>query len=232
MSESGGGSDVNTNYLANASWQDGTINKDTPGMSTSTDDRYTSIQIPAGKYALTSTNATWKKIRLNDSEGNVVYYNNGDGSTNDLIIDTSISDNTIFTLEVSYYKPNDTIEVPSLITTTETNITTVNLDGSLSYSIPNWPQNPSGENGQVNVEYIFNDIHKAPLCHILKGYTHNDNIAGASAKGLAKQYRVSLYNGAVYLTFTLDMSETGVTNDIESITNYLSNNPLTFKYVM
>ena len=40
------------------------------------------------------------------------------------------------------------------------------------------------------------------------------------------------WQGALYLSFTLDMAETGVTNDVESITNYLSNNPLTFKYVM
>lgn len=225
------------NYLTNASWQVGTLDiMNNPTVSGSVfdnpDDRYTSVQIPTGKYALRSSNATWKKFRLSDSKGNVMYYNSGDNNTNDLIIDTTIYDDVIFTLEISYYKPNDTIEVPSLITTTESNITTLTLDGSLNYAIPNWPHNPSGENGQVNAEYLFSDIHARPSCHLLKGYTHNNNIADASAKGLAKQYRVSLWNNKLYLSFTLDMAETGVTNDVESVTNYLSNNPLTFKYVM
>ena len=236
ISESGGGSDVNTNYLANASWQVGTLNMTNPTVSGSVDtssatDRYTSVQIPAGKYALRSSNATWKKFRLSDSKGNVSYYYGGEDTSHDTFIDTTISDDTIFTLEVSYYKPNDTIEVPSLITTDRTNLTTITLDGSLSYTIPDWPINPSGENGQVNAEYMFSDINKVPTSYILKGYTRNNNLNNASAKGLAKQYKVSSWNERLYLAFTLDMAETGVTNDVESITNYLSNNPLTFKYV-
>ena len=219
----------NTNYLANASWQAGTLNN--TGMTSSTDDKYTSVQIPTGRYILTSTNATWKKYRLSNSEGTVVAYNNGYNDTNDIIIDTSIYDDTIFTLEVSYYKPNDTIEAPSLTATTESNITTLTLDGSLSYAISDWPENPSGENGQVNAEYIISDINTVPSSYILKGYTRNNSLSSVSAKGLTKQYMVSLWNGKVYLSFTLDMAETGVTNDVESITNYLSNHPLTFKYV-
>ena len=221
----------NTNYLANASWQAGTLDINNTGMTSSTDDKYTSVQIPSGRYVLTSTNATWKKYRLSNSEGNVVSYNNGSNGINDIIIDTSIYDDTIFTLEVSYYKPNDTIEAPSLTATTESNVRTLTLDGSLSYAIPDWSENLSGENGQVNVEYIISDINTVPSSHILKGYTRNDSLSSASAKGLAKQYMVSSWNGRVYLSFTLDMAETGVTNDLESITNYLSNHPLTFKYV-
>ena len=227
--KNGGESGENTNYLANASWQTGTLNN--TGMTESSDDKYTSVQIPTGRYVLASTNATWKKYRLSNSEGNVVAYNGGHNDTNDIIIDTSIYDDTIFTLEVSYYKPNDTIEAPSLTATAESNITTLTLDGSLSYAIPDWPENPSGENGQVNAEYIFSDINTVPSSCILKGYTRNDSLSSVSAKGLAKQYMVSSWNGRVYLSFTLDMAETGVTNDVESITNYLSNHPLTFKYV-
>ena len=222
----------NVNYLANAQWQDGTMNANNTGMTSSTDDKYTSIQIPTGRYILTSPNATWKKYRLSNSEGNVVTYNSGHNDTNDIIIDTSIYDDTIFTLEVSYYKPNDTIEAPSLTATAESNITTLTLDGSLSYAIPDWPENPSGENGQVNAEYIFSDINTVPSSWILKGYTRNNSLSSASAKGLAKQYMISSWNGRVYLSFTLDMAETGVTNNVESITNYLSNHPLTFKYAM
>lgn len=223
-----------TNYLANASWQDGTININATGMTESTDDKYTSVQIPEGRYTLTSTNATWKKYRLSDSEGNVISHNNGGSNdTNDIIIDTSVYDDTIFTLEVSYYKPNDTIEVPSLmLIAAKGNVTTLTLDGSLSYNFPEWSNNPSGENGQVNVEIIISGITSIPSSHNLKGYTSNANLASAPSKGLAKQYMVSSWNGRVYLSFTLDMSETGVTNDIESVTNYLSNNPLTFKYII
>ena len=225
-------SGIESNYLANASWQVGTIDVDTPGMSTSTADMYTTVQIPAGKYALTSSNATWKKCRLNDSKGKTVYSFKGANSTEDCIIDTSLSDDTTFTLEVCYYKPNDTIETPSLITTTETNLTILTLDGSLSYAIPNWDGNPSGQNGQINVEYCISGLTKLPTFRNIKGYTFNDKLTSSEAKGLAKQYRISLWNGTAYLAFTLDMAETGVTNDVESITNYLSNNPLTFKYVM
>ena len=235
---SGGDSGGNANYLANASWQAGTLdigNNPTVSGSVdtgSTEDRYTSVQIPAGKYKLKSSNATWKKIRLSDSKGAVLYYYAGENTSYDVFIDTTISDDTIFTLEVSYYRPNDTIEVPSLITTTETNITTITLDGSLNYSIANWSENPSGENGQVNVDCMLSGITVIPMYHGLKGYTHNNNLHGASAKGLAKQYKVSLWNDKLYLSFTLDMAETGVTNDVESITNYLSNHPLTFKYII
>ena len=119
-----------------------------------------------------------------------------------------------------------------IVTTDETNVITLTLDGSLNYGISDWPQNPSGENGQVNVEYIFSDINSIPASHGLKGYTFNENLSGVSAKGLAKQYNVLYWQGVVYLSFTLDMSETGVTNDVESITNYLSSNPLTFKYIL
>ena len=236
--KNGGDSGGNANYLANASWQAGTLdigNNPTVSGSVdtgSTEDRYTSVQIPAGKYKLKSSNATWKKFRLSDSKGTVLYYYAGENTFYDVFIDTTISDDTIFTLEVSYYRPNDTIEVPSLITTTETNITTITLDGGLNYSIANWSENPSGENGQVNVDCMLSGITVIPMYHGLKGYTHNNNLHGASAKGLAKQYKVSLWNDKLYLSFTLDMAETGVTNDVESITNYLSNHPLTFKYIM
>ena len=219
----------NTNYLANASWQAGTLNN--TGMTSSTDDKYTSVQIPTGRYILTSTNATWKKYRLSNSEGTVVAYNNGYNDTNDIIIDTSIYDDTIFTLEVSYYKPNDTIEAPSLMITDRTNITTITLDGSLTYGIPVWDQNPSGQNGQVNVEYAVSGLTSMPTCYKLEGYTYNSNITTIEAVGLAKQYNLAMWGATVYLRFTLDMAETGVTNDVESITNYLSSNPLTFKYV-
>lgn len=225
-------SGTQSNYLANASWQLGVLDMNKTGMTTSNTDMYTSVQIPAGKYALTSINATWKKLRLSDSKGNVVYYNTGDITTNNMIMDTSISDDTIFTLEVSYYKTNDTTEAPSLVTTTETNITTLTLDGSLSYSIPNWSNNPSGQNGQVNVEYKFSDVKAIPSFHILKGYTYNKNLASSEAKGLAKQYNLSVWAGALILSFTLDMAETGVTNDVANITNYLSSNPLMFKYII
>ena len=220
-----------TNYLANASWQAGTMDYNQTGMSTSSDDMYTSVQIPAGRYKLRSSNAKWKKYRLNDSKGNVVYYNAGRVDTTDLIIDTAMSDDTNFTLEVSYFRENDTTEAPSLITTTETNITTLTLDGSLSYSIPNWKDNPSGENGQVNVEYLISDINAVPMVHKFKGYTHNDRLSYDTSKGLPKQYRVNVWEGHLYLSFTLDMAETGVTNDVSSITNYLRSNPLTFKYI-
>ena len=231
-SEVGSFTGGNTNYLADASWQNGTININATGMTGSTDDKYTSVQIPAGRYTLTSTNATLKKYRLSDSEGNVISHNDGSNDTNDIIIDTTIYDGTIFTLEVSYYKPDDTIEVPSLTAiTTEGNVITLTLDGSLNYAIPDWAQNPSGENGQVNVEYIISDINIVPTNYILKGYTRNNNLNGESAIGLAKQYMVNLWDRQLYLSFTLDMAETGVTNDVESITNYLSSNPLTFKYV-
>ncbi len=222
-------SGTESNYLVNASWQAGTLNN--TGMTESSDDKYTSVQIPTGRYVLASTNATWKKYRLSDNEGNALSYYGGANDTNDIIIDTSIYDDTIFTLEVSYYKPNDTIEAPSLTVTAESNARTLTLDGSLSYAISDWPENPSGENGQVNAEYIFSDINTVPSSYILKGYTRNNSLSSASAKGLAKQYMVSSWNGRVYLSFTLDMAETGVTNDVESITNYLSNHPLTFKYV-
>lgn len=232
--KSGAGSDVN--YLANASWQVGTLNINTPTVSGSidtgsADDRYTSIQIPAGKYALRSSNATWKKFRLSNSNGNVLYYYRGENTTYDIIIDTTISDDTIFTLEVSYYKPNDTIEVPSLITTERTNITTITLDGSLSYGIPVWNDNPSGQNGQVYAEYAISGLTVVPMAHKLEGYTHNSNMTGVEAVGLAKQYNIEMWRNTIYLRFSLDMAETGVTNDVESITNYLSSNPLTFKYI-
>lgn len=231
MSESGGDTDVNTNYLANASWQVGTINVNNTGMTVSSDDRYTSVQIPAGKYALRSSNATWKKFRLSDSNGNVLYYYGGENTSYDIFIDTTISDDTIFTLEVSYYKPNDTIEVPSLITTERTNITTITLDGSLSYGIPVWNDNPSGQNGQVYAEYAISGLTVVPMAHKLEGYTYNSNMTGVEAVGLAKQYNIGMWGNTIYLRFSLDMAETGVTNDVESITNYLSSNPLTFKYV-
>ena len=217
--------------MANASWQAGTININNTGMSTSSNDMYTSVQIPAGIYKLRSSNAKWKKFRLNDSKGNVIYYNEGNDNTTDLIIDTAMGDDTNFTLEVSYFRENDTIETPSLITTTETNVTILTLDGSLSYSIANWIDNPSGENGQVNVDYTFSDINSVPTLHNLKGYTHNNSLTSASAKGLPKQYLLSAWQGTLYLSFTLDMAETGVTNDVESVTNYLSSNPLTFKCI-
>ena len=201
------------------------------GMSSSTDDRYTSVQIPAGRYKLSSSNATWKKYRLNDSKGNVVYYHRGAADTTNLIIDTAMSDDTNFTLDISYYKPDDTIEIPTLITTTETNLTTITLDGSLSYGIPNWIDNPSGENGQVNVEYKISGLTEIPGLYKFEDYTYNSEISTIAAKGLAKQYDLTLWNDVVYLRFTLDMAETGVTNDVGSITNYLSSNPLTFKYV-
>ena len=230
-------SDVDSNYLANASWQAGTLditNNATVSGSIdngSTDDRYTSVQIPAGKYALRSSNATWKKFRLSDSNGNVLYYYGGENTSYDTFIDTTISDDTIFTLEVSYYRQNDTIEAPSLMTTDRTNITTLTLDGSLSYGIPVWNENPSGQNGQVNVEYAISSLPTTPMVHKLEGYTYNSNINTAEGVGLAKQYNVAMWGSTVYLRFTLDMAETGVTNDVESITNYLSNHPLTFKYV-
>ena len=218
-------------YLENALWQDGTVDKSTPGVSASNTDKYTSVQLPAGKYALTSLNATNKKYRLNDSQGNVVYYYMGENNVNNCLIDTSLSDDTNFTLEVSYYRKNDTIIAPSLKTTTETNITTVTLDGSLSYNIPNWSNNPSGQNGQVNIEYKFSNVNAIPSFYILKGYTYNKNLASSEAKGLAKQYSLTVWAGALILSFTLDMAETGVTNDVESIINYLNSNPLTFKYI-
>ena len=234
---SGGDSDVDSNYLANASWQVGTLditNNATVSGSVntgSTEDRYTSVQIPAGKYALRSSNATWKKFRLSDSNGNVLYYYGGENTSYDIIIDTTISDDTIFTLEVSYYRPNDTIEVPSLMITDRTNITTITLDGSLTYGIPVWDINPSGQNGQVNVEYAVSGLTSMPMSYKLEGYTYNNELNNAESIGLAKQYNLGYWNGSVYLRFTLDMAETGVTNDVESITNYLSNHPLTFKYV-
>ncbi len=70
------------------------------------------------------------------------------------------------------------------------------------------------------------------MVHKLEGYTLNTKINESASVGLAKQYNVAMWGSAVYLRFTLDMAETGVTNDVESITNYLSSNPLTFKYVM
>ena len=233
----GGGSDVNTNYLANASWQAGTLditNNATVSGSVNTgsaEDRYTSIQIPTGKYALRSSNATWKKFRLSDSKGTVLYYYAGENTSYDTFIDTTISDDTIFTLEVSYYRPNDTIEVPSLMITDRTNITTVTLDGSLTYGIPEWNTNPSGQNGQVNVEHMISGLTSVPMWYKLEGYTYNNGLSNAESIGLAKQYNLGFWNGSIYLRFTLDMAETGVTNDVESITNYLSSNPLTFKYV-
>lgn len=234
---SGGESGENTNYLANASWQAGTLditNNATVSGSIDTgssDDRYASVQIPAGKYALRSSNATWKKFRLSDSKGTVLYYYAGENTSYDTFIDTTISDDTIFTLEVSYYRPNDTIEVPSLMITDRTNITTVTLDGSLTYDIPEWNTNPSGQNGQVNVEHMISGLTSVPMLYKLEGYTYNNGLSNAESIGLAKQYNLGFWNGSIYLRFTLDMAETGVTNDVESITNYLSSNPLTFKYV-
>ncbi len=235
--KNGGESGENANYLANVSWQAGTLditNNATVSGSIDTgssDDRYASVQIPAGKYALRSSNATWKKIRLSDSKGTVLYYYAGEITSYDVIIDTTISDDTIFTLEVSYYRPNDTIEVPSLMITDRTNITTVTLDGSLTYGIPEWNTNPSGQNGQVNVEHMISGLTSVPMWYKLEGYTYNNGLSNAESIGLAKQYNLGFWNGSIYLRFTLDMAETGVTNDVESITNYLSSNPLTFKYV-
>ena len=235
--KNGGDSGGNANYLANASWQAGMLdigNNPTVSGSVdtgSTEDRYTSVQIPAGKYKLKSSNATWKKFRLSDSKGAVLYYYAGENTSYDVFIDTTISDDTIFTLEVSYYKPNDTIEVPSLTTTNETNITTITLDGSLTYGIPVWDSNPSGQNGQVNVEYAISSLTTTPMVHKLEGYTFNTKINESASVGLAKQYNVAMWGSTVYLRFTLDMAETGVTNDVESVTNYLSNHPLTFKYI-
>ena len=234
---SGGESGENTNYLANASWQAGTLditNNATVSGSIDTgssDDRYASVQIPAGKYALRSSNATWKKFRLSDSKGTVLYYYAGENTSYDVFIDTTISDDTIFTLEVSYYRPNDTIEVPSLMITDRTNITTVTLDGSLTYGIPVWDTNPSGQNGQVNVEHMISGLTSTPMYYKLEGYTYNNGLNNAESIGLTKQYNLGYWNGSIYLRFTLDMAETGVTNDVESVTNYLSNHPLTFKYV-
>ena len=234
---SSGDSGGNANYLANASWQVGTLditNNATVSGSIdngSTEDRYTSIQIPAGKYALRSSNATWKKFRLSDSNGNVLYYYGGENTSYDIFIDTTISDDATFTLDVSYYRPNDTIEVPSLMITDRTNITTITLDGSLTYGIPVWDTNPSGQNGQVNVEYAVSGLTSMPMSYKLEGYTYNNGLSNAESIGLAKQYNLGYWNGSVYLRFTLDMAETGVTNDVESITNYLSNHPLIFKYV-
>ena len=198
----------------------------------STTDRYTSVRIPAGKYALRSSNATWKKIRLSDINGNVLYYHGGENNTYDVFIDTTINDDAIFTLEVSYFKPDDTIEVPSLMITDRSNLTIVTLDGSLNYGIPEWPRNPSGQNGQVNVEYIISSLRSVPKQHKLEGYTYNNDISEVGSVGLAKQYKIVYWNYSVYLSFTLDMTETGVTNDIESVTNYMRNNPLTFKYIL
>lgn len=116
--------------------------------------------------------------------------------------------------------------------TDRTNITTVTLDGSLNYGIPEWNNNPSGQNGQVNVEYLVSGLTSIPMCYKLEGYTYNNDLNNAESVGLAKQYNLGVWNESLYLRFTLDMAETGVTNDVESITNYLSNNPLIFKYVM
>ena len=235
---SGMSEDVDSNYLANASWQAGTLdiaNNATVSGSIdngSTDDRYTSVQIPRGQYVLISSNATWKKYRLSDSNGNVLHYHAGNYGTSNLIIDTTISDDVIFTLEVSYFKSDDTIEVPSLMFVDTNNASIVTLDGSLNYSIPAWTANPSGQNGQVNVEYVLSDLKAIPLYHNFEGYTFNSILSSTEAVGLAKQYNLTEFNGSIYLCFTLDMAETGVTNDVESITNYLSNNPLTFKYVI
>ena len=235
--KNGGDSDVDSNYLANASWQVGTLditnNATVSGSvdTSSAENRYTSVQIPAGKYALRSSNATWKKFRLSDSNGNVLYYYGGENTSYDIFIDTTISDDATFTLDVSYYRSNDTIEVPSLVTTDRTNITTITLDGSLTYGIPVWDTNPSGQNGQVNVEYAVSGLTSMPMSYKLEGYTYNNGLSNAESIGLAKQYNLGYWNGSVYLRFTLDMAETGVTNDVESITNYLSNHPLTFKYV-
>ena len=132
----------------------------------------------------------------------------------------------------SYFKSDDTIEVPSLMITNKSNLTIITLDGSLNYSIPEWTNNPSGQNGQVNVEYVLSDLTVVPNCHKLEGYTYNNDLINVGAVGLAKQYNLGCWNSSVYLRFTLDMTETGVTNSVESITNYLNSNPLTFKYLI
>lgn len=100
----------------------------------------------------------------------------------------------------------------------------------MTYNIPNYPDNPSGQNGQVYFEYVVTEFTSIPSSHKINGYTHNPNISDRIAIGLSKQYRISKWNSNIFLVVSLDMATTGVENTVQSITNYLANNPITFYY--
>ena len=106
----------------------------------------------------------------------------------------------------------------------------ITLDGSLTYDIPNYGENPSGQNGQVLVEYTLPGLTKAPSTVFMEGRTKIDNMHLSAYAGVANLYTLTEWENKVYLVFTLDMATTGVENTVESITAYLATNPLTFKY--
>lgn len=82
------------------------------------------------------------------------------------------------------------------------------------------------------VEYILPDLTAIPSYHELPNYTYTSNLYSINSKGVSNLYSVILWEGRVYLQFELDMEVTGVENTVESITSYLSNNPMIFYYAV
>lgn len=210
---------------------------------------YLSGQIPCGKkkYVLSNINGAtflYKEMYVYASDGTFLggSYNGGKYNT-DGGDDTSGGNVTMdlrnIQEEPAYMKitvyPNNipTNNNPSnqlKLIALHNNVIT--LDGSLTYGIPNYLENPSGQNGQVLAEYILPGLTKTPSTTSMGERTRVNDMNSGTHRGVGNLYTLTEWEGKVYLVFTLDMAETGVTNDVESITNYLSSNPLTFKYVM
>ena len=106
---------INGNYLANATWENGSILPDSTSLNIngSETDKYTTVMIPQGKYKISSIDAAWKKCKVLDYDSNIIYKYGGSDDTNDLSFDTG-NTYTSYILQVSYYKPNDKIIAPSL----------------------------------------------------------------------------------------------------------------------
>ena len=105
------------------------------------------------------------------------------------------------------------------------------LDGSLTYNIPGYGNNPSGVNYQVLCEYAI-PVSSVPTYSFIDNYARiSDSMNNTKYQGTSNIYSINSWDGKQYLVFTLDM-DLGVENTVESITSYLSANPISFRYIL
>lgn len=82
------------------------------------------------------------------------------------------------------------------------------------------------------VEYEIPGLSAIPSLHKLPGYSFTTSLNSSPLRGVPNLYSVALWKNKIYLHFELDMATTGVENTVQSIINYLANNPMTFYYTV
>ena len=129
-----------------------------------------------------------------------------------------------FIFKTSYLVVEPDVTPSDLSTYTE-----IVLDGSLTYNIPGYGNNPSGVNYQVLCEYVL-PVSSVPTYSFIDNYARiSDSMNNTKYQGTSNIYEISSWQGKTYLVLTLDM-DLGVENTVESITSYLSANPISFRY--